>query len=174
MKLSFQFALLASALILPNVGCGTSENAAKPSYADLVVIYNAELATLDRLEAKKAKLIEDFEKQHQPNAEDALQAITGALNSANETEEQQTAANELSPKDDLDRAVENAERMQEATSQLLAAAEQANAANGALGSASVPYSEELTAQLAALDQEIAEQQARVDRAREARDAAETK
>ncbi|MCA9218430.1 MAG: hypothetical protein KDB27_35415, partial [Planctomycetales bacterium] len=45
------------------VGCQRQPVDTGPSYADLVVTFNAELAALDRLEAKREKLVSDFESE---------------------------------------------------------------------------------------------------------------
>ena len=173
MRSAIFFALLAGATTLLNIGCGPVEK--RPSYADLVVIYNAELAALDRLERKKADLIVDFEKQLAPKVDDALQALSDVLSTAAAANRDGTAFDATDPNDMLDQAIENAAKMQQATSQLLeVAAGQASGETAEQATAESLYSEELKAQLAALDEEIAEQQARVDRARLARNAAEAK
>ena len=156
---------------LLNAGCGSSES--QPSYADLVVVYNAELETLDRLERKRAELVATYEQQFRPDAEDALAAITGALSAAGEANRQIGAESAADPHDALDQAIESAMNVQQATSQVLeAATEQAGAEGGSTGSLAAHYSEEFKLQLASLDKEIDEQKARVERARQARDAAE--
>lgn len=163
--------LLASAMILMNVGCGPGEVDSEPSYADLVVIYNAELGSLDRLEKKRSELIATYEKQHRPDADHAIEAISAALSST--TAENREAGGALDPQAVLDQAVENAEKTQQVVSQLLdVVATQAE--GGEAAAQEVPYSEEFKLELAALDEEIEKQQARVERARQARDAAETK
>ncbi len=54
----------------------------EPSYAELVVTYNAELEALDRLEKKRTELIEEHEKKSMPSADDALRMLQGVLETA--------------------------------------------------------------------------------------------
>ena len=74
----------------------------------------------------------------------------------------------------LDQAVENAEKAQEVAAQLLKTMTSAAQADRDAAGQQIPYSEEFQQQLAAIDKEIEEQKARVERARQARDVAEQK
>ena len=65
-------------LILIHAGCGPTDItiSKKPSYADLVVTYNAEVETLDRLEEKRTAAIAEYFSQAQGKAiESAVQSI---------------------------------------------------------------------------------------------------
>ncbi len=79
----------------------------------------------------------------------------------------------VDPQAMLDQAVQNAEKAQQVTSQLLQAVAQPKPGEGG-AAGEVTYSPEFQQQLAELDQQIAEQRERVERARQARDAAEAK
>lgn len=167
--------LLAFVLLPLCLGCGPGGGAAEsqPSYADLVVTYNAELETLDRLEKKRADLIAEYERQRRPDAEKAVQALTDVLNSAAGGTAENDSGEPLDPNAALDRAVASAEKAQQASSQLLETALQASGAGrGDTAPQNEAYPEELERELAALDEEIEKQKARVERARQARDAAE--
>jgi hypothetical protein len=164
----------AAVLILLHVGC-TAEKPVRenqPSYADLVVTYNAEMESLDRLERKRKELVADYEQKQRPNPEDAVKALTDALNSATTSGGEGTAA-PADPQAILDQAVQNAEKAQQVASDLLKATTQP-ATEPAAGETPEQQasSEEFQRQLAQLDQEIAKQRERVERARQARDAAE--
>jgi hypothetical protein len=173
MRLSISLAFLMGVAAAFGTGCGAVED--QPSYADLVVIYTAELESLDRLEQKKAKKIAGYEKTLQPNADAALAALTGVLGSAVAANRDASAELPSDPNELLDRAAADAAKMQQSTTDLLdAVAKQAEAQAGDGGSLELLYSDEFKAELAAIDAEIAEQQQRVDRARAARDKAEAK
>ncbi len=174
MAMSKCSALLMAALILLGVGC-TAEKAVpenKPSYADLVVTYNAEMESLDRLERKRKDLIAEYEQRSQPRPDDAVKALTDALNAAT-TSSGDGAAAPADPQAVLDQAVQNAEKAQQVASDLLKATTQ-HAHPPAEGQTpeQKASAEEFQGQLAQLDQEIAQQRVRVERARQARDAAE--
>ena len=174
MKSFICFTLSAVAVTLLGVGCGPVVEEG-PSYADLVVTYNAEQETLERLERKRAQMVADYERSLQPSAEDALKALGDVLGTAGTANRDAAEGLAADPNDMLDQAVANAERTHQATSQLLAvAAEQADAGQLDRATLEAQYSEEFKQQLAALDEELAKQQLRVDRARKARDAAESK
>lgn len=168
-KLPLVFSVAALALS----GCVKVED--KPSYAELVSIYNAELETLDRLEKKRAERVAEYEAQLQPQEDEALQALSSLLGSASEARREGASELPADPNAMLDQAIANAEQMEKSAAELLeAAAGQAGSRPPDRESIEALYSEEFKAKLAELDQQIAEQQARVDRARQARDAAEPK
>lgn len=180
-KLPQYVVLLTAASLLSAIGCGPrGGEASGPSYADLVVLYNAEMETLDRLQKKRADLIEEYQRQHQPDADQAVQALVGVLNSAAPGNSEAENGEPLDPNAALDRAVESAEKAQQASSQLLETAIQASrTADGEDGGRDSVhpegvYPKELQRQLETLDAEIEKQKARVERARQARDAAEPK
>jgi len=162
MKSSFatQISIFTLAAVL--AGCGATEVkfTKKPSYADLVVTYNAELETLEKLETKREKLIAEHVSQTQHAA------IQAAVNSIQSGEAQSIPSD---PNAALDRAVAAAEmqaQLQSGLSESLGLSAKSGAAP--------KYPEALQRQLASLDAEIAEQQARVQRAKEARDAAQSR
>ena len=154
-------------------GCGGPPSAEQigPSYAELLSIYNSELAALDRLERKREELIQSHEAQLQPSTEEALEALNALLSTAG------AAGKELNldtadPDELLDRAVEHAEKTQEITAQLLETASSQAEPSEEEAQRRAKLTEQFERELAALDAEIAEQKERVDRARAARDAAE--
>jgi hypothetical protein len=160
MKSSFAALISLCTLVAVLVGCGTTELkfTKKPSYADLVVTYNAELETLEKLEAKREKLVADHLSQTQQAA------IKAAVNSIQSGEAQAIPSD---PNAALDRAVAAAEmqaQLQSGLSESLGLSSESGAAP--------KYPEALQRQLAGLDAEIADQQARVQRAKAARDAAQ--
>jgi len=177
---SIHLVVPAVAIVLLNIGCGRDRDVAddEPSYADLVVIYNAEMEGLDRLENKKNELIATHEKQLQPSGDDAVKALTDVLSAANEAYRGSDSDEALDPQAALDRAAEKVEKAQEVASQLLESltqpVETQPAENGGVQDTveTDPRIEDFNRQLEAIEEEIKKQQARVDRAREARDAAE--
>jgi hypothetical protein len=175
MALSKYFVLPTVALILLSVGC-TAEKAVpenKPSYADLVVTYNAEMESLDRLERKRKDLVAEYEQRSRPSPDDAVKALTDALNSATTSGGDAAAAAPADPQAILDQAVQNAEKAKQVASDLLKAAGQpASAPAEGQTPEQQAAAEVFQRQLAQLDQEIAKQRERVERARQARDAAE--
>lgn len=172
--------VLAFAMLLSGIGCSASKEAPKevgPSYAELVIIYNAELETLDRLERKRKELITEYETQNRPptqdaQAQEALKSLTNLIGSAGELNREMGATPPADPNAALDKAVSDAEKAQQVASQLLQSATQASESDA--GSQPIVYSEEFQQQLAALDAEIEAQRQRADNARQARDAAEQK
>ena len=120
----------------------------------------------------RAPLIVRHEAALKPSGDATQEMLNALLGSATEAGNQLDLSEITDPNDLLDRAVEHAEKTQNIAAQLLETA----------SSKAEPTEEEaqrqaeLTAQfeqdLAALDKEIADQKARVDRARAARDAAE--
>jgi hypothetical protein len=164
--------LLAATSMVASTGCEPlpGKKNAQPSYAELLVIYNAEMESLDRLEQKRSELIADYERQLRPSAEDAVRVLTDALSAVRDEKDAPRPTAVRDPFRDLDRAVDNAEKVQQATTQLLDAANQPP--DPAAAAAREAITQEFNSRLAELDQEIERQQARVGRAREARDAAE--
>lgn len=167
--------LMTGTLLL--AGCGSKPPAPdnRPSYAELVVIYNAELESLDRLERKRADLVAEHEKQSRPDPNDAVRALAGAFDAALGGIRDNAGDVPSDPQAALDRAVESAERAQDAVAQMFQAIKPP-AGEPATGEpatdAASPADEEFARQLGLLDQEIEQQRARVERARQARDAAE--
>jgi hypothetical protein len=155
--------------------CGCGNVGSQPSYGDLVVTYNAELETLDRLQKQRAELVAEYERQLQPSAQDAMQALSDVLGTAAGANPLGESDEPLTPDRALDVAVESAERTGQATSDLLEAAMgAATGGDGELTPEQTQLKDAFEKKLAELDAEIEAQQARVDRAREARDAAEAK
>lgn len=172
MRCCIHHALLAATTFSLVGGCGGGGANNQPSYADLVVTYNAELETLDRLERQRSELIAEYQRQLQPNMEDAAQAIADMLNSAVD-QDPQGAGGPLTPDQELDRAVASAERTGQATSELLEAALQSTQdADAELTPEQAAIKDEFEQKLADLDEQIEAQKARAERARAARDAAE--
>lgn len=150
-----------SLLPLTIVGCGPTEINVnkKPSYEFLVVVYNSEVQVLDNLEAKRKNLIAEYSEKAR------AEAVKSALNSL---ESVAKSTNATSPNNALDQAVAAAE----AQSQLLKKLEDSRGASSP--NANPEFPEELKHKLSELDDEIAKQKERVDRARDARDAEEAK
>jgi hypothetical protein len=151
--------LICVSLALGLGGCGKTQKPA-PDYAEALEIYNAETEALDRLTAQREALRLELEApQPQELAEQALgQAIelggelSGALKDLSGPEGAQAAEEATQKQDELLASVE----------QRLTDAKTRGAARKS----------EISTRIAALDQQIAEQQKRVDRARADRDAAE--
>ncbi len=153
--------LFLSLLTLIAVGCGPTEITftKKSSYADLVVIYNAEVQALESLQGKLKSLKAEYLEKAQA---EALKSMMSSLESAGK----QTIPS--NPNDALDRAISAAEAQADLLKKL-------DTASGSKSpTANSEYPEEWKRKLADLDAEIAAQQERVNRAREARDAAEAK
>ncbi len=167
-------ALVVSGLLWITPGCGSpaAVQPAAPSYAELVTIYNAELASLDRLERKRVDLVDRHEAALQPTVEDATAALGALLTSATEAGNQLDLGNSGDPNDLLDAAVAHAEATQGIAAEALAAASATNEPSEEKAQQNAELTKQFEAELAALDVEIAEQKSRVDRARAARDAAE--
>ena len=161
-------------------GCGgdVQQDEAGPSYADLVVTYNAELATLDRLEQKKETLIQKIEAVGLPTEEDALKLLDKVLtsdltSSGNLTSSGDEAVNDAAdPYAALDQAVQRAQDAQDATRDLLGSIGKQQATTPEQTTENKQIKNDLSRELEALEKEIATQRQRVDRARQARDAAE--
>lgn len=163
MKSSYLVALLLSVVVMTNAGCGPAEFnfAKKPSYADLVVTYNAEVETLENLEEKRKSLIADYVGQVQRKAMEA------AVESIKTVDAKRVPDN---PNQALDKAVAAAEMQAQLQSGLLDGLGLSNES----AESTTDYPEELKGKLAELDAEIASQKERVQRAKDARDAAQPK
>ncbi len=159
MKSSYLAGFLVFVFALAATGCGPTDITftKKSSYADLVVTYNAELETLEKLEVKRKAVISDYFGQAQGKA------IQAAVNSIGTGDGKKMPTN---PNQALDQAVAAAELQAGLLEGLGVASDSAESA--------ADYPEELKVKLADLDTEIAEQKQRVQRAKDARDAAEPK
>jgi hypothetical protein len=168
---------LLSVFAAPCFSCllGCSEPTAEksgPSYADLVTIFNAELQAMDRLERKREALIANHEAALGPSVEDAAQAIDALLSSANEAGKQLGLDGATDPNELLDRAVAHAEKTHDLTSGLLESVRSATEPTEEEVQKQAELTKQFERDLAAIDKQIVEQKARVERARKARDAAE--
>ena len=165
--------LVVAGFTVVTTGCADVADS-EPSYADLVVIYKTELESLDRLEKKKEDLIAKHEAQLRPSPDDAVQALTDVLTSASDLVREVDPDAVLDPNAALDQAIESAQKQQDVVSQLFDSVTQPPADES---EEEVARRAEITAefekQLAALDEEIEKQNQRVERARKARDAAES-
>ncbi|WP_425401038.1 hypothetical protein [Aeoliella sp.] len=164
------YPLLLVLAVVAAVGCATKED--KASYADLVMIYNAEAEALDRLERKRADRIAEYEATLRPSGDAAIEALGGMLESMKDTPPPDL--NAADPNELLDNAIANAENLDAQAGDLLEAAAAAAGKPPSREAIVGLYSEEFKAELAALDAEIEEQRARVDKAKANRDAAEPK
>lgn len=163
MKSSFLVAALLSAVVMTNAGCGPTDITftKKPSYADLVVTYNAEVETLDKLDEKRKTLIADYASQAQRKAmETAVKSIQSG--DANRVPD--------NPNQALDQAVAAAEMQSQLQSGLM----DGLGLSTDSAESTADYPEELKSKLTELDAEIASQKERVQRAKDARDAAQPK
>lgn len=160
--------LMVLTTIAAVVGCAAKEE--KPSYADLVVIYNAESETLERLERKRATMIAEYEATLAPSGDAAMEALSGMLGDMknNPQPDLSTAnADEL-----LDNAIANAENLDAKAAELLEAAAKGSGKPLDREAIEAMYSDEFKAKLAEIDAEIADQRARVEKAKADRDAAQ--
>ena len=167
-------AAILATITLIAVGCGgdVQRDKAGPSYADLVVTYNAELATLDRLEQKKETLHQKMVAVGRPTGEHALKLLDKVLTSG-QTSFDDDAANEAAdPNVALDLAVERAQEAQNAARDLLDSIGKEPANTPEQTAQNEQIKNELSRELEALEKEIVTQRQRVERARQARDAAE--
>jgi hypothetical protein len=143
----------------------------EPSYAELVEIYNLELETLDRLEKKRQDLIDAHTVSANSSGEEALKVLGGVLGSVAGDQGEGAADVPADPQDALDQAIANAEKVEDIASQMLETTTRALADEG---EETLQLDEETKAELEKLDQDIAQQKERVERARQERDAAEAK
>ena len=167
--------LLTSGLLF---GCAEPV-APGPSYAELVVTYNAELETLERLEAKREKLVAANATDGR-SASGAIGSLDDLLEKAKVLKEGASADLPTDPEALLEHLSEGSGEAHELASQLI---------DGLLGGGEgkaakpEPTPEEIAAaaerqaafqaELATLDEELAKQKERVERARIARDAADS-
>ncbi len=163
MKSSYLAAVLLSTMVIADVGCGPTDITftKKTSYADLVVIYNAEVETLDNLENKRKSLVADYFGQAQK------EAMKAAVNSIQTGDANRVPGN---PNQALDQAVAAAEMQAQLQSGLM----EGLGLTSDSADAAADYPDELKAKLKDLDAEIASQKQSVQRAKDARDAAQTK
>ena len=175
------FAAAWATVTLIAAGCGgeVQQEEAGPSYADLVVTYNAEMATLDRLEQKKETLIQKIEAVGLPSSDDALKlldkVLTSGLTSSGDEAAGDAAGDAADPFAVLDQAVQRAQEVQDrqtAARDLLGSLGSQSATTPEQSAENEQIKNDLSRELEALEKEIAAQQQRVDRARQARDAAE--
>lgn len=160
-------------LTFTGLGCAPAETG--PSYADLVVIYNAEVEALDRLEAKREKLILARAAAVR-ESKGALPNLQGLLDEVTQLKEQTLDADPNAVIDDL---ANRSGRAEELAGQLLEGllqgtrteAEEDDPADAE--PSSDDQAEVFARELDTLNNEIEEQRARVERARKARDAAES-
>ena len=167
MTLSTEVQLALALLAFAVSGCGPMDLTVqkKASYADLVVTYNAEVQTLDNLEAKRKAMLAEHASLAQK------QAIKAAVDSINSGSPGNVSTN---PNEALDQAVAAAEMQAELQKGLLNSLDPSSQSTSAPAIAEDELPTELKTKLAEIDAEITEQKQRVERARAARDAAETK
>ncbi len=161
MKSSYLTAVLLSAVVIANAGCGPTDITftKKPSYADLVVIYNAEVETLDNLDEKRKSLIADYFSQEQRNS------MKAAVESIKSGDANRVPSN---PNQALDQAVVAAEMQAQLQSGLM----EGLGLSTDSAESTDDYPEKLKAKLTEVDAEIASQKERVQRAKDARNAAQ--
>lgn len=168
----------AIVLCISMCGCMQSDVESGPSYAELLVIYNAELESLDRLETKRDELVKEYAAATAPTF-DPLKDIEGLLKSAKELKDSTNLDTKSDPNEVLDELAADSEEAQEIAGQLLEGllAGESKASPQPTPEEAVAITEQKTAfdaKLAALDEEISKQKERVERARQARDVAEAK
>jgi len=171
------------------IGCGARESApvdTGPSYSELVVTYNAELETLDRLEAKREKLIAAFAAASLTSSNESVNTLSqleGLLESARRLKEGTGSDLPTDPNELLDNLSEHNGEATDIAEQLLGGRRGGgDDESPAVQRESTPEEQAAAAdrkaafdaELASLDRELSKQKERVNRARGARDAAETK
>lgn len=163
----------AIVLCISMIGCNQPPVESGPSYAELVVTYNAQLAALDRLEAKQKILNKGYAAAAVSNTDsETLSKLEGLLKSATDFKDNSKLASTSDPNALLDDLSERNVEVQDITDQLI---------GSLLEDETAPNPEvvaerkgEIERELAKLDTEITKQRKRVERARQARDAAEAK
>lgn len=181
---------LVAAAVLVLIGCSQPAVAPGPSYADLVVTYNAELDALDRLETRREKLAAEFAAAMNPPSDSgALGQLGGLLEAAKELQSEAGGIDPstVDPNALLDQLTERNEEAGDLAGQLLEGLAGGNKTDGEetdAAAAKQPTEAEAAElaevranfepQLAKLDKEITAQKARVERAKVARDAAEAR
>lgn len=166
-------AALLVAFLSIAAGCSlpAEKDSSGPSYADLVVIYNAELQSLDRLESKRKELVEQIAKVGSVGDASTLESLNAVLASARSAGDQPSGDIPADPNKALDQAVERAEATQRTVQNLLDATAK-KPSGDQLSAEDEAKRKGLENELEQLDKEIIAQKQRVERAREARDAAE--
>lgn len=163
-------------------GCQQEPAASGPSYADLVVTYNAEIEALDRLETKRDTLIREYAQATAPNqSAEAIARLEGLLKSARDLKDGDASSTTSDPNELLDQLNERNAGAQDIANQALnellggGATDAQNAPTPSPEDAAASAEKKVAfeASLASLDAEIAQQKQRVERARQARDAAES-
>lgn len=190
----FSIAHLSPVVFFIAIGCTQTPPAETgPSYADLVVTYNAELESLDRLESKREKLAAEYAAAIAPPSDGlgSLGQLEGLVEAAKQLQsEGGIDPTTVDPNKLLDQLAERSTDAGGLAGQLLEgltgekpAEQEGEAPEGQVENAEAETTDNGTAaldeirkkyepQLAALDKEIDEQKARVQRAKAARDAAE--
>ena len=171
----------AVVLLVSVVGCNQSVEDIGPSYAELVVTYNAELEALDRLETKRENLVNEYAAASAANSSpDTLSQLEGLLRSANDLRngaEVDTTSDPNALLDDLTSSNGEARKIAGQLLEGLLGGELDTTEPEPNAEAAVAIAEDraaFEAKLANLDAEITKQKERVERARKARDAAEAK
>ena len=153
--------LFAVVVALVATGCGPKEK----SYAELLAIYNSELELLEKMEAERDKRVAEYEATLRPSEADAIKALMGMKEEMGEG----LVIDATDPNELLDQAIGSAEEIQARTDELLAQAAATGDAAGA--DLTEQYSEEFKAKLADMNAKIEEQKTRVEKARQAKEAA---
>ncbi|MBN1853544.1 MAG: hypothetical protein JW829_12505 [Pirellulales bacterium] len=162
--------LFLTVLLTVPAGCSPQG----PSLADLISIYNAELAALDRLEQKRAELVKAYQSELLPTNEDAAKLIGNVLQGAVEAGKTLDLNEMADPNKALDLAVDHAQKTQDTMGQLLQNLNPEAKPDEKEIQRRAKITEKFEAELAAIDKEIEAQKERVEQARKARDAAEAK
>lgn len=164
--------LLAAAGFSSGCGSKTKEIQKGPSYAELVVTYNAELAALDRLEKKKEQLLAKLTAVGKPSEQDAMNMLGKLLGPAAKAGGNANTGTPSDPNAALDQAIKQAETTQEAARGMLETLGDQTTVDPQTAEKNKQAKQQLTRELESLDKEIDRQKQRVQRARKARDTAE--
>ena len=164
---------LLAVVVVIAVGCAppAEKESSGPSYADLVVTYNAECDALDRLEGKQLELVRRIAAVGSGAEGSALETLNAFIESTQASVDKIGGDLPADPHAALDQAVERAEATQQATQSLLEAATSA-AGDRELSAEEEAEQQKLMDDLAEIEKDIVAQKQRVERAREDRDAAE--
>ena len=170
----------ALAVCVSIVGC-EAEVDPRPSYGELVVTYNAELDSLDRLEAKREELIAEYAAATAPNeSANTLAQLEGLLDSAKELKDAANEDTNSDPDSQLDGLIKRGGEAEKIAEQLLDGILTGDGSSVDVeptpeeAAAAAERKEAFEKELAELDAEILKQKDRVERARQARDEAESK
>jgi hypothetical protein len=151
-------------------GCGPAEDP-RQVYADALNLYNSESEALERLQQKRQRIVDEHEKQvaaivHQ-HKQAAVAELLGGLGNLNSGDEPLTEDNVLDRLDEVEGLDPEAvlRRAQDVDAALKTLPAEAQQDIDRLKT-------ELEAELAPVDTEIAQQQQRVDNARQAKETAE--